>query len=76
MEVSLRKDQKGFHKRGIHDQGELWQDLLEIAEGKSLKCYLADQPQEFLGPEVSWGVSLRVPPPLFFDKVINSEKLL
>ena len=27
----IGKDQKGIYKRGIHDQGDFWQFLLEIA---------------------------------------------
>ena len=27
--ATLGKDQKGLHKRGIHDQGDFWKFLLE-----------------------------------------------
>ena len=32
----LRQDPKGFHRRGIHDQGDFWKFLLETTEQNAL----------------------------------------
>ena len=40
--LSIGKDQKGFRKRGIHDQGDFYKNLLETTVENALKMRKSD----------------------------------